>query len=72
MVSKLAKRLRENKKTCGIISLGIGYSRIIGEYFHHSRKLNENTDNEENIPREEEEKKKDEEKKKRCEERSTL
>jgi len=49
MSSKLAKRLRDNKKTCQIIGLGISYSRTIGNGFYHRRKLTEVTDDENKI-----------------------
>ena len=49
MCSKIAKRLRQNKKTCKLISFGISYSRIIGGGFHHSKKLDVETDNEETL-----------------------
>lgn len=49
MVSKIAKRLRTNKKVCSVISFGIGYSRNIGGGFYHSKKINNPTDNEEKI-----------------------
>ncbi len=46
MCSTLAKRLRDNKKVCSIVSFGIGYSKNIGGGFHHSRKLSESTSSE--------------------------
>ena len=49
MVSKATKRLRLNKKLCGVVGFGIGYSRSIGGGFYHSCKLSESTDNEERI-----------------------
>ena len=49
MVSKVSKRLRLNKKLCGVVGFGIGYSRSIGGGFYHSCKLSESTDNEERI-----------------------
>ena len=49
MVSKVTKRLRLNKKVCGVVGFGIGYSRSIGGGFYHSCKLSESTDNEERI-----------------------
>lgn len=49
MASKIAKRLRTNKKVCSVISFGIGYSRNIGGGFYHSKKINNPTDNEEKI-----------------------
>ena len=49
MVSKVTKRLRLNKKVCGVVGFGIGYSRSIGGGFYHSCKLSEPTDSEERI-----------------------
>lgn len=49
MCNRLAKRLRENKKTCSVIGFGIGYSRDIGSGFYHSRKIAERTKDEEKI-----------------------
>jgi len=49
MSSLLSRRLRENKKTCGLVGFGLSYSRTIGNGFYHSRKLNEYTDNEQKI-----------------------
>lgn len=49
MVSKVTKRLRLNKKVCGVVGFGIGYSRSIGGGFYHSCKLSESTNNEEII-----------------------
>ena len=49
MSSLLAKRLRKNKKVCSIISLGISYSKTVGNGFNHSRKINIPTNNEEKI-----------------------
>jgi DNA polymerase V len=49
MSYKLAKRLRDNKKNCGLIGFGIGYSKIYGGGFYHSRKLNCSTNKEEKI-----------------------
>lgn len=46
MVSTLSRRLRLNKKSTSLVSLGIGYSRNIGGGFYHSRKLDETTDDE--------------------------
>ncbi len=43
MCNRLAKRLRDNKKVCNIVSFGIGYSKNTGGGFHHSRKLSEST-----------------------------
>ena len=49
MCSKIAKRLRENKKNCMLLSFGISYSRVIGGGFHHSKKLDSETDDEETL-----------------------
>ncbi len=49
MCSRIAKRLRTNKKVCNVISFGIGYSRNIGGGFYHSKKISNPTDNEEKI-----------------------
>lgn len=49
MSSVLAKRLRTNQKKCALIGLGIGYSKIIGGSFYHSRKLSESTNEEKKI-----------------------
>ncbi len=49
MSSTLAKRLRNNKKVCSCISFGIGYSKNIGGYFYHSKKLSTSTNNEKEI-----------------------
>ena len=49
MASKVAKRLRDNKKVTSLIGFGIGYSRDIGGGFYHSRILSECTDSEEKI-----------------------
>ena len=49
MASKIAKRLRTNKKVCSVIGFGIGYSRNVGGGFYHSKKINNPTDNEEKI-----------------------
>ncbi len=49
MCNRLAKRLRDNKKKCGLISFGISYSHTVGGGFHHSRKLSETTNSEEKI-----------------------
>ena len=46
MSYKLAERLRKNKKTTSLIGFGIGYSKVIGGGFYHSRKLDEATDDE--------------------------
>ena len=49
MCSSLAKRLRNSKKTTGLIGFGIVYSRELNKYFYHSRKLNGQIDNENDI-----------------------
>lgn len=49
MTEILCKRIRENKKTCKIVSLGITYSKNIGGYFYHSRKLDIETDDNKTI-----------------------
>lgn len=49
MCSCLSKRLRNNNKKCSLVSFGIGYSKIIGGGFYHSRKLSESTNREEKI-----------------------
>ncbi len=49
MSSKLAKRLRENKKVCNTVSFGLSYSKDISKFFHHTRKLGENTCDEDKI-----------------------
>lgn len=46
MCETICKRLRNNKKVCGIVGFGIGYSRSVGGGFYHSKKLSESTDNE--------------------------
>lgn len=46
MCETICKRLRNNKKVCGVVGFGIGYSRSVGGGFYHSKKLNESTDNE--------------------------
>lgn len=46
MCETICKRLRSNKKVCGVVGFGIGYSRSVGGGFYHSKKLNESTDNE--------------------------
>ena len=48
MAAKVAKRLRQNKKTTSLIGFGIGYSRSVGGGFYHSRKLEMPT-NDENV-----------------------
>lgn len=49
MCSNISKRLRKNKKVCGVIGFGIGYSRSIGGGFYHSVKISTPTDNEDKI-----------------------
>ena len=46
MCETICKRLRNNKKVCGVVGFGIGYSRSVGGGFYHSKKLSESTDNE--------------------------
>jgi DNA polymerase V len=46
MCETICKRLRNNKKVCGVVGFGIGYSRNVGGGFYHSKKLSESTDNE--------------------------
>ncbi len=46
MCETICKRLRSNKKVCGVVGFGIGYSRSVGGGFYHSKKLSESTDNE--------------------------
>ncbi len=49
MVDVLTTRLRNNHKTCQVISLGIGYSKTIGGGFYHQIKLANPTDSSEEI-----------------------
>ncbi len=49
MASKIAKRLRMNKKVTSLVGFGIGYSRSIGGGFYHSRKLDSSTNDENTI-----------------------
>ena len=44
MLDVLCRRLREEKKLCGLIGFGISYSKNIGGGFYHSKKLNIQTD----------------------------
>ena len=44
MLDVLCRRLRTNKKLCGLIGFGIGYSKSIGGGFYHSNKLSIDTD----------------------------
>ena len=46
MCETICKRLRNNKKVCGVVGFGIGYSRSVDGGFYHSKKLSESTDNE--------------------------
>lgn len=46
MSTTITKRLRSNKKVCGGVSFGVGYSKNIGGGFYHSCKLDNSTDNE--------------------------
>ena len=46
MCETICKRLRNNKKVCGVVGFSIGYSRNVGGGFYHSKKLSESTDNE--------------------------
>lgn len=46
IIDTLCRRLRREKLLCGVIGLGITYSKETGDGFHHSLKLNERTDNE--------------------------
>lgn len=46
MCETICKRLRNNKKVCGVVGFGIGYSRSVCGGFYHSKKLSESTDNE--------------------------
>lgn len=45
IIDTLCRRLRKEKLLCGLISLGIYSSRTSSGSFHHSLKLNERTDN---------------------------
>jgi DNA polymerase V len=51
MIDVLVRRLRSEKKLCGLISFGIGYSKNIGGGFHHSIKLDTFTNDENYIYR---------------------
>ena len=44
MLDVLCRRLRKEKKLCGLIGFGIGYSKSIGGGFYHSNKLSIQTD----------------------------
>lgn len=48
MIDVLCRRLRSEKKLCGLIGFGIGYSRNVGGGFYHSLKLDTFT-NDENV-----------------------
>lgn len=37
MCETICKRLRNNKKVCGVVGFGIGYSRSVGGGFYHSK-----------------------------------
>ena len=45
IIDTLCRRLRKEKLLCGLISLGITSSKTSSGSFHHSLKLNERTDN---------------------------
>ena len=49
MVEVLTARLRKNHKKCNVIGFGIGYSRVYGGGFYHSRRLPSSTDDLETI-----------------------
>ena len=44
MLDVICRRLRKEKKLCGLIGFGIGYSKNIGGGFYHSNKLSIQTD----------------------------
>jgi len=44
MLDVLCRRLRKEKKLCGIIGFGISYSKSVGGGFYHSNKLAIQTD----------------------------
>ena len=46
MVQVIAKRLRDNNKTCQTVHFGISYSKTVGSGFSHQIKLDTPTDNE--------------------------
>lgn len=46
MTSILVKRLRDNKKTCSLVSFGISYSKAVGGGYYHSKTLPTDTDSE--------------------------
>lgn len=49
VIEVIAIRLRKNKKTCSLISFGIGYSKNYGGGFSHMQKLDTYTDDENEI-----------------------
>ena len=49
MIDVLCRKLRVNKKLCGVISFGIGYSHKVGGGFYHSVKQPTLTNNENEI-----------------------
>lgn len=49
IIDTLCRRLRKEKLLCGLVSLGISYSKTYGGGFHHSLKLPERTDNQNEI-----------------------
>ena len=49
MIDVLCRKLRANKKLCGVISFGIGYSHKVGGGFYHSVKQPTLTNNENEI-----------------------
>ena len=44
MLDVLCRRLRTNKKLCGLVGFGISYSKNVGGGFYHSNKLSIQTD----------------------------
>lgn len=44
MLDVLCRKLRRNKKLCGLIAFGIGYSHNVGGGFYHSLKLDSKTE----------------------------
>lgn len=52
MLDVLCRRLRKEKKLCGLIGFGISYSKNIGGGFYHSNKLSIQTDDENILYRE--------------------
>ena len=49
MVEVLSMRLHQNHKTCGVVGLGIRYSKSVGGGFFHQVKLSQPTDREKDI-----------------------